>query len=218
MKSNLTLSALGLAAALSIAPAIAQNAATHATTSAPATGRTGDVTATTPHDRDPVMTHMGDARASKVIGSSVYHDQDEKVGSIDDLLVGRNGKINAVLSVGGFLGMGTKYVEVPYSDLTFGNTRKDSDNKVVLKGLFRPRARLTAGGARAKDVPVSTQKTVASGAEVAIPFRLFEPGTQQRSKVRRERSGSPGASRQFSDWQEVPRSCPRWTERRTPVA
>jgi sporulation protein YlmC with PRC-barrel domain len=83
------------------------------------------------------MTQMDDARASRVIGSSVYNDHDEKVGSIDDLLVGKDGRIKAVLSVGGFLGMGTKYVEVPYSELIFGNTQKDSDNRVVLKGAAK---------------------------------------------------------------------------------
>ncbi len=38
-------------------------------------------------------------RASKVIGSSVYNDHDEKVGSIDDLLIGKDGAMKAVLSV-----------------------------------------------------------------------------------------------------------------------
>jgi hypothetical protein len=137
VKPILTVSALALAAALSAVPAMAQTAATHATTAAPATGRVGDTANTAPNDRNPVMTQMGDARASKVIGSSVYNDHDEKVGSVDDLLVGKNGQMSAVLSVGGFLGMGTKYVEVPYSALVFGNTQKDSDNRVVLRGATK---------------------------------------------------------------------------------
>src|SRR5580704_13609357 len=137
MKS-LTSGAIMLAAALAVAPAMAQtSAATHSTTTAPATGRTGDVTNTNANERNPVMTQMGDARASKVIGSAVYNDHDEKVGSIDDLLIGKDGSMKAVLSVGGFLGMGTKYVEVPYSELTFGNTQKDSDNRVVLRGATK---------------------------------------------------------------------------------
>lgn len=136
MKHSFTLSALTLAAALAAAPAMAQTA-THSTTTAPATGRTGDVANTAPNDRNPVMTQSGDVRASKVIGSSVYNDRDEKVGSIDELLIGKDGQMNAVLSVGGFLGMGTKYVEVPYSDLRFGNTQRDSDNRVVLKGATK---------------------------------------------------------------------------------
>jgi len=125
-----------LAAALAVVPAMAQPAS-HSTTTAPATGRTGDVTSTNPSDRNPVMTQMGEARASKIIGSSVYNDHDEKVGSIDDLLIAKDGKMNAVLSVGGFLGMGSKYVEVPYADLTFGNTQRDSENRVVLKGATK---------------------------------------------------------------------------------
>jgi hypothetical protein len=137
VKSSFTLGALSLIAVLAVAPAMAQTAATHATTSAPATGRVGDTADTTSRDRNPVMTKMGDARASKVIGSSVYNDHDEKVGSVDDLLIGKDGKLNAVLSVGGFLGMGSKYVEVPYAELTFGNTQRDSDNKVVLKGATK---------------------------------------------------------------------------------
>jgi sporulation protein YlmC with PRC-barrel domain len=145
VKPILTIGALTLAAALSAAPAIAQNAATHATTTAPATGRTGDMTNTNANDRNPVMTQMGEARASKIIGSSVYNDHDEKVGSIDDLVIGKAGKITAVLSVGGFLGMGTKYVEVPYSQLTFGNTQRDSDNRVVLKGATKESLKSDAG-------------------------------------------------------------------------
>jgi hypothetical protein len=136
MKYILTPGALMLAAALAAAPAMAQPAS-HSTATAPATGRSGDVSNSNPNDRNPVMTQMGDARASKIIGSSVYNDHDEKVGSIDDLLIGKDGKMNAVLSVGGFLGMGTKYVEVPYSELTFGNTQRDSDNRVVLKGATK---------------------------------------------------------------------------------
>jgi PRC-barrel domain len=126
-----------VAAALMGTPAIAQTGASHETTMAPATGRTGNTADTDAHDRNPVMTHDGMARTSKVVGSSVYNDHDEKLGSIDDLLIAKDGKVHAVLSVGGFLGMGTKYIEVPYSQLTFGNTQKDSDNRVVLKGATK---------------------------------------------------------------------------------
>jgi len=53
-------------------------------------------------------------RASKVIGSSVLNDASETIGTIDDLLVSRDGKQPyAVLSIGGFLGMGTRLVVVP---------------------------------------------------------------------------------------------------------
>jgi PRC-barrel domain len=68
-------------------------------------------------------------RASKVIGSSVVNDANETIGKIDDLLVTRDGKEPyAVLSVGGFLGMGTHMVVVRYDSLKF------ADNKIVLPG------------------------------------------------------------------------------------
>lgn len=68
-------------------------------------------------------------RASRVIGSSVVNEANETIGKIDDLLVSPDGKQPyAVLSIGGFLGMGTRLVVVPYDELRFSN------NKVVLPG------------------------------------------------------------------------------------
>jgi len=60
---------------------------------------------------------------------SVVNDANETIGKIDDLLVSSDGKQPyAVLSVGGFLGMGTRLVVVPYDTLKF------ADNKVILPG------------------------------------------------------------------------------------
>jgi hypothetical protein len=68
-------------------------------------------------------------RASKVIGSSVANDANQTIGKIDDLLVTRDGKEPyVVLSVGGFLGMGTRLVVIRYDSLKF------ADNKIVLPG------------------------------------------------------------------------------------
>ena len=68
-------------------------------------------------------------RASKVIGSSVLNEANETIGKIDDLLVTRDGKEPyAVLSIGGFLGMGTHMVVIRYDSLKF------ADNKIVLPG------------------------------------------------------------------------------------
>ena len=68
-------------------------------------------------------------RASKVVGSEVLNDANQKIGSIDDLLISTDGKDPyAVLSVGGFLGMGTHLVVVPYASL------KVVDNKITLPG------------------------------------------------------------------------------------
>ncbi len=68
-------------------------------------------------------------RASNVIGSSVLNDAGETIGKIDDLLVSSDGKQPfAVLSIGGFLGMGSHLVVVSYDALKF------AENKVTLPG------------------------------------------------------------------------------------
>src|SRR5689334_24627653 len=62
----------------------------------------------------------GNWRASKVVGLSVYNDKNESVGSINDLLTDKNGKIVAVvIGVGGFLGVGEHLVAVPFDKVKF---------------------------------------------------------------------------------------------------
>ena len=64
----------------------------------------------------------GNWRASKIVGLSVYNDNNESVGSINDLLTDRSGNIKAVvLGVGGFLGVGEHLVVVPFDKIKFVN-------------------------------------------------------------------------------------------------
>jgi hypothetical protein len=80
---------------------------------------------------DPATVATG-YRVSKVVGSTVVNEANETVGTIDDLIVTPSEQVPfAVLSVGGFLGMGTKYVVVPYSAL------KIQDKKMVLPGATK---------------------------------------------------------------------------------
>ena len=58
--------------------------------------------------------------ASQFIGQAVTNQAGERVGDINDLLFDRSGRIaNAVIGVGGFLGIGEKNVAVPFSALSF---------------------------------------------------------------------------------------------------
>jgi sporulation protein YlmC with PRC-barrel domain len=58
-------------------------------------------------------------RTSKIVGAAVTNEAGDKVGSVDDLIVTPSEKVPfAVLSVGGFLGVGNKLVVVPYSSLS----------------------------------------------------------------------------------------------------
>lgn len=78
------------------------------------------------------------ARANAMIGTSVRNSAGDKIGTIDDLLMGSDSKINyAVLSVGGFLGIGDRLVAVPITDLqmaadhmVFPSATKDSVSKM----------------------------------------------------------------------------------------
>ena len=80
-------------------------------------------TPTTTTDKVSTMSESslhGDWRASKVVGLNVYNDHNENVGSINDLLMDKNGNIKAaVLGVGGFLGMGEHLVAVPFDKIRF---------------------------------------------------------------------------------------------------
>jgi sporulation protein YlmC with PRC-barrel domain len=56
---------------------------------------------------------------------SVYSPTQSKIGEVDDVLVDKGGKVTGlVIGVGGFLGMGTKDVIVPFSDV---NVTKKND-------------------------------------------------------------------------------------------
>jgi sporulation protein YlmC with PRC-barrel domain len=55
---------------------------------------------------------------SDYYNQSVYDNRDSKIGDVNDLLLDKSGKINAVIiGVGGFLGVGEKNVAVPFSSL-----------------------------------------------------------------------------------------------------
>ena len=67
-------------------------------------------------------------RSTKLVGLSVYNRANEKVGDINDLILGPDGKIsNAVIGVGGFLGLGEKLVAVAFSDLQLN---RDADGRM----------------------------------------------------------------------------------------
>jgi sporulation protein YlmC with PRC-barrel domain len=65
---------------------------------------------------------QGNWRTSKVVGLNVYNDNNESIGSINDLLTDKNGNIKAVVvGVGGFLGVGTHLVAIPFDKIKFVN-------------------------------------------------------------------------------------------------
>ncbi|MEY9178798.1 sporulation protein YlmC with PRC-barrel domain [Bradyrhizobium sp. USDA 326] len=66
------------------------------------------------------MMLKGNWRASKLMGLNVYNEANEKLGDINELLVDKSGKINAVvIGIGGFLGMGEHDIAVSMDKLKF---------------------------------------------------------------------------------------------------
>jgi sporulation protein YlmC with PRC-barrel domain len=73
-------------------------------------------------------------RASRIIGSNIYNDENNSIGEVDDLIFPQaGGQMVAVVSVGGFLGIGAKLVAVPYDRLTHDAER----NRWVLRGATK---------------------------------------------------------------------------------
>jgi len=107
--------AMALALAATV-PAYAQTAATHETR------------AMTANETLLRGIQPDEVRASKMIGSAVYDVQNRKIGSVADLILGNDGKVDAmVLDLGSFLGMGGKHVAILPSDIKTDNNRLTLD-------------------------------------------------------------------------------------------
>jgi sporulation protein YlmC with PRC-barrel domain len=106
---------------------------------------------------------QGDWRASKVVGLSVYNDNNESLGSINDLLTDKSGNIKAVvIGVGGFLGVGEHLVAVPLDKIKFVN------EPVVYTGM--------AGGPNSPGSrPASSTTTGAASGTTAAPAATAKP-------------------------------------------
>jgi hypothetical protein len=73
-------------------------------------------------------------RVSKLVGSEVSNDKNDKIGKVDDIIVAPDGSLSvAVVQVGGFLGVGSRLAALPMRQLTI----TDHGKKVVVKGASK---------------------------------------------------------------------------------
>jgi hypothetical protein len=72
-------------------------------------------------------------RASKLRGATVVNSKNEKIGELDDLIVGKDRVLFGIIQVGGFLGIGSRLIAVPYSSLQISEEGK----RVVLPGASK---------------------------------------------------------------------------------
>ena len=105
-------------------------------------------------------TLQGDWRASKVVGLKVYNDNNESLGSINDLVMDKSGNIKAVvLGVGGFLGVGEHLIAVPLDKIKFSNepvSYTSVSSNAPNAGTSRPASSTTTGSAA--NPPAATSK------------------------------------------------------------
>jgi hypothetical protein len=68
----------------------------------------------------------------QVIGEAVYNDKNEKIGTIDDVIIGADKSASyAIIGAGGFLGIGKHDVAIPVNQL------KQDGKKFVLAGATK---------------------------------------------------------------------------------
>ena len=125
MKTTTTFAAAAVLALLA-GPAMAQTTMMPGTMAGPSKSEASN-------DQTVKVTTDGYLRASKLVGSDVYNSADTSVGTLDDLLLGQHDKAaTAVVSVGGFLGIDSKLVEVPFSKL-----KLNKEGHLVLAGATK---------------------------------------------------------------------------------
>ncbi|WP_244537343.1 PRC-barrel domain-containing protein [Methylobacterium pseudosasicola] len=76
-------------------------------------------------------------RTTKLHGSAVVNDKDEKIGTIDDMIIGKDKVLFVVIQVGGFLGLGGHLIATPFDQLKLD----DENGKVVLPGASKDELR-----------------------------------------------------------------------------
>jgi sporulation protein YlmC with PRC-barrel domain len=99
---------------------------------APVLAQDAKTTGTAPANAKFATVAKDEMFSSKLKGLNVYNQKDESVGEITDIAI-KNNQVDAlILSVGGFLGVGERYVAVSPSSV---NVRYDSKNNKWLASM-----------------------------------------------------------------------------------
>ena len=75
---------------------------------------------------------LGWSAKKKILGKAVYNDKNEKIGTVDDLIITPDKSVSyAIIGAGGFLGMGKHDVAVPVGQF------KEDKGRIVLAGATK---------------------------------------------------------------------------------
>jgi sporulation protein YlmC with PRC-barrel domain len=131
-KQHLMLALVG--ATLVAAPALAQNqpsagssapAASQPSTSAPSAS--GSSASASGGSQFISQASAGQWRASKLVGVDIYDSSNQKIGDVNEVLLDKSGKAEAVvIGVGGLLGVGQKEIALPFSAIQWKDEPRPS--------------------------------------------------------------------------------------------
>jgi sporulation protein YlmC with PRC-barrel domain len=97
--------------------------------------------------------------AQKLIGHDIVNADDKKIGSVDSVMLGREGSVQAVVvNIGGFLGLGERNVAIDWADI-----RLSPDGKKVTTALTKDQLKALPEFHYAADVKRGTAFTAPTG-------------------------------------------------------
>jgi sporulation protein YlmC with PRC-barrel domain len=75
---------------------------------------------------------LGWSAKKKILGKAVYNDKNEKIGTVDDLIIAPDRAVSfAIIGVGGFVGIGKRDVAIPVNQI------KEEKDRLVLPGATK---------------------------------------------------------------------------------
>jgi sporulation protein YlmC with PRC-barrel domain len=78
------------------------------------------------------MVAVGWSAKKKILGKAVYNDKNERIGTVDDLIITPDKSVSyAIIGAGGFLGMGKHDVAIPVGQF------KEDKGRIVLAGATK---------------------------------------------------------------------------------
>ena len=183
MKTNLLTAAL-LGVSVLATAAYAQSTPPVPATSTPS-ATASSTTTTAPVDK---MALKGNWRASKLMGLDVYNEANEKLGDINELIMDKDGKINAVvIGVGGFLGMGEHDIAVTIDKLKFVEEPVRTSSAAPAATTTERRETTTTGAATAPAATTTTTTTTPSSGAASsndwVPDHAVMSGTKEQLKA-----------------------------------
>jgi sporulation protein YlmC with PRC-barrel domain len=170
--------AAGLATmALMTTSALAQTSTAPAQPATPAPQTTTQSSTMSSSGSGQIMTHMAAnmMRGSKLMGVDVYGADNQKIGDIKELLVDRDGSVDAiVVGIGGFLGIGEKDIAIPFKSVQWidepARTASTTTSPATTGGVSSP-------------TPPSANQPATTGSTATTTTRTGNDGVPDRAVV-----------------------------------